>query len=326
MTDKLYRVSNLSKQFLLSKSWLGGQPDYVSAVDNLSFDIACGETLGIVGESGCGKSTTGRLLLKLIEPSAGKIEYAGRDLAGLSAGEVKSLRQEIQMIFQDPSASLNPRMRIRKILEEPLATHRVEGIDYKEKVAELLNSVGLSPDYMNRYPHEFSGGQRQRIGIARALALNPKFIVADEPVASLDVSIQAQILNLLQEIQEELGLTYLFIAHDLSVIQYVSDRVGVMYLGQLVEITAKTNLFDNPLHPYTRALLEAVPVPDPRKRREKESLTGEIPSPINPPSGCRFHPRCPLAEEACTLQKPELEYAGTDHQVACFMVKKEDYS
>jgi oligopeptide transport system ATP-binding protein len=325
MVDKIYEVENLSKRFLLAKKLFGGGASYVGAVDDLSFSIYRGETLGIVGESGCGKSTTGRLLLKLIEPSEGKIRFEGKDLSTISGRDVKALRRDVQMVFQDPSASLNPRMKIKTILEEPLITHGIKVENKQKKIGELLEAVGLFPGCMSRFPHEFSGGQRQRIGIARALALNPKFIVADEPVASLDVSIQAQIINLLQQIQKEFGLTYLFIAHDLSVIQHVSDRVGVMYLGQMVELTTRQKLFKNPLHPYTRALLDAIPVPDPKKRSDKPGLVGEIPSPINPPGGCRFHPRCPLAAEKCSEEKPRLIQIGPEHQVACFMVKKEEY-
>ena len=290
----------------------------VKAVDGVTFHIRRGETLGLVGESGCGKSTTGRAILQLYRPTAGTVKYDGRDLTQVKGGELRRYRRKMQMIFQDPYASLNPRMSVGSIIGEPLAIHGLaRGKERKERVQELLRVVGLNPYFANRYPHEFSGGQRQRIGIARALAVNPKLIICDEPVSALDVSIQAQVLNLLEELQKEFGLTYLFIAHDLSVVKHISDRIAVMYLGRIVEIADADTLFTNPQHPYTEALLSAVPIPDPAIRRERIILPGDVPSPVNPPQGCRFHTRCLYAQESCRIEDPPLLDVGGGHLVAC---------
>ncbi len=299
----------------------------VKAVDDVSFDIYRGETLGLVGESGCGKTTLGRLILLLYKPTAGSIIFDGKDLTTLKAGELRRMRRHMQMIFQDPYASLNPRMTVGNIIAEPLVIHGLakNRKERQERVQELMRVVGLNPYYANRYPHEFSGGQRQRIGIARALAVNPAFIVADEPVSALDVSIQAQIINLMEDLQAEFGLTYLFIAHDLSVVRHISDRVAVMYLGHLMELADRQELYENPLHPYTKALLSAVPIPDPavEAKRERIILTGDVPSPLHPPSGCVFHTRCPLVIEDCKKAVPEWRNVGTadrQHWVACIRV------
>jgi len=294
----------------------------VQAVDGLSFNVTKGETLGLVGESGCGKSTTGRAILQLYKPTGGSVTFQGKDLTKLDGGEMRKMRRHLQMIFQDPYASLNPRMTVGSIISEPMQIHNlVPKRQRNERVQELLQTVGLNPYFANRYPHEFSGGQRQRIGVARALAANPAFIVADEPVSALDVSIQAQIINLLEDLQEQFGLTYLFIAHDLSVVRHISDRVAVMYLGKMMELADRTSIYDDPLHPYTKALLSAVPVPDPvvEKKRERIILTGDVPSPINPPSGCHFHTRCPYAMEVCKQIEPRFVDQGGGHFVACHL-------
>ena len=293
----------------------------IKAVDGVSFTVRKGETLGLVGESGCGKTTTGRCILQLYKPTEGQIIFDGQELTSLGTRQMRAMRREMQVIFQDPYSSLNPRMTAGNIIGEPLVVHGlVHGkAEYRERVADLLQNVGLNPYMADRFPHEFSGGQRQRIGVARALSVSPKFIVADEPVSALDVSIQAQIINLLEELQEQFSLTYLFIAHDLSVVRHISDRVGVMYLGHLVEMAERNEIYRNPVHPYTRALLSAVPIPDPvlDAQRERVLLSGEVPSPLNPPSGCVFHPRCPVAEDQCAVAVPELRQVETDHWAAC---------
>lgn len=321
MSDTLLEVKNLRKHFPIKGGIIGKQVGAVKAVDGVSFYIKKGETLGLVGESGCGKSTTGRLLMRLLEPTDGQIFFEDQDITNLSRKEMKSLRREMQMIFQDPFASLNPRHTVERILSEPLI---VQGIgraeDRKRMVREMLEVVGLSSYHAKRYPHQFSGGQRQRIGIARALMTRPKLIVADEPVSALDVSIQSQVLNLLQELQKDFDLTYLFIAHDLGVVRHISDRVGVMYLGHLVELTESERLYENPLHPYTKALLSAVPIADPKAvRNEQEILTGDIPSPSNPPKGCPFHTRCPKAMDICQSQSPNFQEVEPAHYVACHL-------
>ena len=320
MSKVLLKVDGLKKYFPIRKGVLNTQTGDVKAVDDVSFEVFEGETLGIVGESGCGKSTTGRLLMRLLEPTEGNIEFAGKMISELSNNEMRKARRDIQMIFQDPYASLNPRHNIGKILEEPLIVHGIGSAkERKQKVLELLEIVGLNEYHVKRYPHQFSGGQRQRIGIARALMTNPRLIIADEPVSALDVSIQAQVLNLLQKLQKDLKLTYIFISHDLGVVRHISNRVGVMYLGKLVELTASEGLYAEPLHPYTQALLSSVPVPDPTFEREQIIITGDIPSTSNPPSGCTFHTRCPFKMEQCSQVVPSMQEVKTGHYVACHL-------
>ena len=317
----LLEVRNLKMYFPITQGIiLQRRVGYVQAVDNVSFHIRRGETLGLVGESGCGKSTTGRTILQLYRPTEGTVDFLGKDLTKLKGGELRRMRREMQMIFQDPYASLNPRMTVGSIIGEPLEIHRLaRGKAKQERIQELLRIVGLNPYFANRYPHEFSGGQRQRIGIARALAVEPSFIVCDEPISALDVSIQAQIINLLEELQDQLGLTYLFIAHDLAVVRHISDRVAVMYVGKIVEVADRDSLYQNALHPYTLALLSAVPVPDPEieRRRRRIILAGDVPSPVNPPTGCRFNPRCMYAEENCRTDEPPLAEHKPAHWAAC---------
>jgi peptide/nickel transport system ATP-binding protein len=319
-TAPLLEVSGLEKHFPIVRGLLRRQAGAVKAVDGLDFAVQRGETLGLVGESGCGKTTTGRLLTRLIEPTAGTIKFEGRDISHLSAGQMRPLRRDVQMIFQDPYSSLNPRHTIGGIVGAPFRLHKtVPPAQIKSSVQELLKLVGLNPEHYNRYPHEFSGGQRQRIGVARAIALRPKLVIADEPVSALDVSVQAQVINLLEDLQHEFQLTYVVIAHDLSVVRHIADRVAVMYLGAIVEIADRTELYERPMHPYTHALMSAVPVPDPDRRdnRERIRLRGETPSPINPPSGCRFHTRCWKAQEVCSVQPPPLAELAPGHRVAC---------
>jgi len=316
--DPLLSVRDLRKTFKVSSSRPGGPKRSLRAVDGVSFDLYPGETLGLVGESGCGKSTTGKLLLRLIEPDSGSVRFQGKELVGLAHRELTPLRRELQIIFQDPFSSLNPRMRVGDIVGEPLIIHGLaKGKALREQVMELLRKVGLTPEHYDRFPHEFSGGQRQRIGIARTLAVRPQLIIADEPVSALDLSIQAQIVNLMQDLQDEFNLTYLFISHDLGIIEHVCDRVAVMYLGRIVELADADSLYLQPRHPYTEALLNAVPVPDPQRQRERLILHGEIPSPIDPPSGCHFHPRCPYAQEICRKEYPPLVEQSPGHQAAC---------
>lgn len=320
MSNVLLKVDNLKKHFPIKKGLLSREIGQVKAVDGVSFEVFEGETLGIVGESGCGKSTTGRMLMRLIEPTEGSVIFNGQDVTALSAKQLREARRDMQMVFQDPYASLNPRHTVAQILEEPLIVHNIgTKQERKQKVMQLLKTVGLSEYHANRYPHQFSGGQRQRIGIARALMTNPKLIIADEPVSALDVSIQAQVLNLMQQLQQDLKLTYIFIAHDLGVVRHISDRVGVMYLGKVVELATSESLYEEPRHPYTQALLAAVPVPDPDFVKETTMLQGDIPSPSNPPSGCTFHTRCPFAKEVCKQQVPALQQVSEGHAVACHL-------
>lgn len=324
MAENLLEVKNLKKYFPVKAGIFKKTVAHVKAVDDISFAVEEGETLGLVGESGCGKSTTGRTILRLLEATAGEVIFEGKNVMDLDKKEMRAIRRDMQIIFQDPYASLNPRMTVADIVGEPLDIHNLakNKQERNEKVREILENVGLGAEYMHRYPHEFSGGQRQRIGVARALAVDPKLIIADEPVSALDVSVQAQVVNLLQDLQKEYGLTYLFIAHDLSVVKHISDRVAVMYLGKIVELTDKHELYTNPKHPYTQSLLSAIPEADPKKKKDRIVLEGDVPSPVDPPSGCRFHPRCPKAFEPCSVKEPEFKEYGEGHFAACHLLDK----
>ncbi len=319
--ETLLEVNDLKKHFPIRGGILSRTVGYVYAIDGVSFKIKKGETLGLVGESGCGKTTVGRCILRLIEPTSGEILFEGTDITKIDDKHMAKVRPRMQIVFQDPYASLNPRMTIKDIVGEPMLVNGIaKGLELRQRVLELLLMVGLTEDHMNRFPHEFSGGQRQRIGVARALALKPEFIVLDEPTSSLDVSVQAQTLNMLQDLQKRLGLTYLFISHNLSVIKHMSDKIAVMYLGKIVEIAPKAELFRSQLHPYTQALFAAIPIPDPEISRKRIVLGGDVPSPVNPPSGCRFHPRCPL-NRLCNEEEPQLLEVGREHYVACHSVR-----
>jgi oligopeptide transport system ATP-binding protein len=320
VSEPLLQVKGLKKYFPITGGVFGKKIGEVKAVDDVTFTVYKGETLGIVGESGCGKSTTGRMLLRLIEPTEGSIVFEGKEVTKLSKSELRKMRRDMQMIFQDPFASLNPRHTVEKILEEPLVVHGIGSKEERKKrVQEMLEVVGLGRYHAKRYPHQFSGGQRQRIGIARALMTNPKLIIADEPVSALDVSIQAQVLNLLEDLQKEFGLTYIFIAHDLGVVRHISDRVGVMYLGRLVELADSDQLYESPKHPYTKALLSAVPIPDPEYKKESQLLSGDLPNPANPPQGCAFHTRCSACMDICKQKRPEMKEVEEGHYVACHL-------
>ena len=322
MTRLLMEVKDLKKHFPVKGGILQRVTGFVRAVDGLNFEIERGEVFGLVGESGCGKTTLGRACLRLIEPTSGEVRFEDIDLLNLNLKDMQKMRLNVQMVFQDPFSSLDPRMMIKDIVGEGLVIHGLaKGSELKERVLQNLERVGLKKEHLYRYPHEFSGGQRQRIGIARSLVLNPKFIVLDEPTSALDVSVQAKILNLLLKLQKELGLTYMFISHNLSVIEYMSDRIAVMYVGKIVETGTKVELFENPLHPYTRALFSAIPIPDPDLKHEKIILKGDVPSPLNPPSGCRFHPRCQYAEELCEREEPPLIEVNSGHKVACHLIR-----
>jgi oligopeptide transport system ATP-binding protein len=322
MSEPLLKVKDLVKHFPIKGGLLGREVDRVHAVDGVSFELQAGETLGVVGESGCGKSTTGRCILRLIEPTSGEVSFDGKSVTRASKSELRALARDMQIIFQDPYASLDPRMTVSAIVGEALTIHKLTKTprEYDDRIVQLLETVGLSADHMRRFPHEFSGGQRQRIGIARALAVSPKLIVCDEAVSALDVSIQAQVINLLEDLREQFQLTYIFIAHDLSVVEHISHRVAVMYLGRIVEIAPAKLLYTNPIHPYTEALLSAVPIPDPTVKRKRVPLQGDVPSPIHPPSGCHFHTRCPIAQKGlCDREKPQLKQSAEGHWAACHL-------